>query len=66
MAAIAVVCNLLVGYGLRGAKSGAKLIPVLPFITAVAFMLIADIDTPRRGIIRVIPQNLLSLAQSLR
>ena len=66
MVAIAVVCNLLVEYGLRGAKSGAKLLPVLPFVTAVAFMLIADIDTSKRGIIRVIPHNLMSLAQSLR
>ncbi len=66
MAAIAVGCNLLVGYGSRGVKAGAKLLPILPLVIAIAFMLIADIDTPRRGIIRVSPQNLTSLAQSLR
>ena len=27
---------------------------------------VADIDTPRRGIIRVTPRNLTSLAESLR
>jgi hypothetical protein len=37
----------------------------LPFVVAVAFFLIADIDSPRRGVIRVLPQNLLSLSQSL-
>ena len=66
MAAISSGCNLLVGYGLRGRQSGAKLLPVLPLVTAIAFMLIADIDAPRHGIIRVIPQNLLSLAQALK
>jgi hypothetical protein len=65
MAGIAVGCNLLVGYGSRGAKSGAKLLPVLPLVISIAFMLIADIDTPHSGIIRVSPQNLVSLAQSL-
>ena len=66
MTAIAIGCNLLVGYGSRGGKSGAKLLPVLPLVISVAFMLIADIDAPRRGIITVSPQNLTSLAQSLR
>ena len=66
MATIAVVCNLLAGYGSRGAKSGAKLLPVLPLVISIAFMLIADIDTPRFGIIRVKPQNLMSLVESMR
>jgi hypothetical protein len=37
----------------------------LPFVVAVAFFLIADIDSPRRGVIHVLPQNLKSLSQSL-
>ncbi len=65
MAAIAIGCNLLVGYGSRSAKAGSKLLPILPLIVAIAFMLIADIDSPRHGIIRVSPQNLISLADSL-
>ncbi len=65
MAAIAVGCNLLVGYGSRSAKAGSKLLPILPLIVSVAFMLIADIDSPRYGVIRVRPQNLISLADSL-
>ena len=65
MAAIAIGCNLLVGYGSRSAKAGSKLLPILPFVVAIAFMLIADIDSPRHGIIRVSPHNLISLAESL-
>ena len=65
MAAIAVGCNLLVGYGSRSAKVGAKMLAILPLIVAVAFVLIADIDSPRHGIIRVRPQNLISLAESM-
>jgi len=34
-------------------------------LISVAFGLIADIDAPRNGIIRVKPQNLTSLAGSL-
>jgi len=65
MAAIAVCCNLLVGYGARPGRARAYLLLVLPLVVAVAFYLIADLDSPRTGIIRVQPQNLLSLSQSL-
>ena len=65
MAAIAICCNLLVGYGSRSNRVGAKRLLVLPLVVAIAFMLIADIDTPRRGLIEVKPQNLMSLAESL-
>ena len=65
MAAIAIGCNLLVGYGSRSANAGSKLLPILPLVVSIAFLLIADIDSPRHGIIRVRPQNLISLAESL-
>ena len=42
------------------------LLPVLPLVVAISFLLIADIDSPRGGLIRVSPQNLTSLAGSLR
>jgi uncharacterized membrane protein (Fun14 family) len=66
MAAIAICCNLLVGYGSRGTKAGAKLLRVLPFVVSIAFMLIADIDAPRHGVILVNSQNLIGLAESMR
>ncbi len=65
MAAIGIGCNLLVGYGSQSTKAGFKLLPILPLIVSIAFMLIADIDSPRHGVIRVRPQNLISLAESL-
>lgn len=66
MVAIAVCCNLLIGYGIRNPKLEAPLLIVLPLIVAISFFLIADIDSTRRGIIRLNPQNLQSLADSLR
>jgi len=65
MGAIAICCNLLLGFGSRNTKAATRLLFVLPLVVSIAFMLIADIDTPRHGIIRVTPQNLLSLAGSL-
>ncbi|MEO7200264.1 MAG: hypothetical protein ABIY56_08620 [Dokdonella sp.] len=64
--AIAFGCNLLVGYGSRSLAGGLRLLPILPTLVATALMFIADIDAPRHGIIRVQPQNLMSLADSLR
>jgi len=64
MGLIAIACSLLQGYGERGTSTSVLLI--LPIILAIAFLLIADIDSPRGGIIRVLPQNLLALSQSLR
>ncbi|MEI8339955.1 MAG: hypothetical protein WCH43_00265 [Verrucomicrobiota bacterium] len=66
MAFIAIGCNLLIGYGSRSLTTGYKLLPILPLLVAIAFMLVSDIDSPRRGIIHVTPQNLISLADSLR
>lgn len=64
MIALAICCCLLTGYGAH--KRGVLLYTVLPFLVSIAFFLIADIDSPRRGVIRVAPQNLISLAQSLK
>jgi hypothetical protein len=65
MAMIAACCNLLLGYGSRNTEGGRISRIVMPLIVAVAFMLIADIDSPRGGLIHVYPQNLQSLSASL-
>jgi hypothetical protein len=65
MAMIAIGCNLLLGYGARDPKAARVLLLVFPLVVSISFLLIADIDAPRGGIIHVEPQNLLSLAQSL-
>lgn len=66
MAAIALCSNALLGLGARNAKAESLLLLVLPLVVAIAFFLIADIDSPRSGVIRVVPQNLVSLSESLR
>jgi hypothetical protein len=65
LAGIAVWTNALVGYGTIGAQAGRGKLLFVPLVIAIAFSLIADIDAPRGGAIRVAPLNLLSLAQSL-
>jgi hypothetical protein len=64
MAVIAVVCSLMVGFAAHGRDW--RMLLILPLAVSIAFFLIADIDSPRGGTIQVIPQNLLSLSQSLR
>lgn len=62
---IAISSNVLVGFGLSREKRGRMVFLILPVIMSVAFFLIADIDSPRSGIIRVNSVNLLSLSRLL-
>lgn len=64
MAAIAVFSNFLIGYGAKKASNYVLL--VVPLVIAVSFFLIADIDSPQGGLVRVAPQNLIALADSLK
>jgi hypothetical protein len=50
----------LVGYGAN--RTGVHILLVLPLALSIAFCLIADIDSPRGGAIRVHPDNLVSLS----
>ena len=61
---IAVYCNLLLGY--RARSKAALLFLVLPIALSTSFFLIAEIDSPRSGVIRVHAENLERLADSLR
>ncbi len=65
MTAIAICCNLLIGYSERGVRGGPILLLILPIVVSISFSLIADIDSPRGGVIRVSPQNIISLSDSL-
>jgi hypothetical protein len=65
MATIAICCNMLIGYSMRDVKAERILLLILPLVVSIAFFLIADIDSPRGGVIRVIPHNLMSLSESL-
>jgi hypothetical protein len=63
---IAICCNFMIGYYMRPAHGRRIRLMVMPLVVSVSFMLIADIDSPRGGLIRVWPQNLVSLAGSLK
>ena len=65
MFAIAIVSHVLLGYGAHNSKS-SFLSAIMPILIAVAFSLIADIDSPRGGIIRVQPQNIQAFADALK
>jgi hypothetical protein len=64
MLLIAVACNFLFGYSER--RKGALVLAILPVVVSISYFLIADIDSPRLGVIRVIPQNLIALADSIK
>ncbi|MGA7225659.1 MAG: hypothetical protein WA603_17830 [Candidatus Acidiferrales bacterium] len=66
MMAIAICSNVLVGYAAHSVKTGITQLLILPLVLSISFLLIADIDSPRTGVIRVHPQNLISLVHSLR
>lgn len=66
MVMIAVCCNVLVGYRAHNFRQEAVVLLVLPLVVSISFFLIADIDSPGGGLIRVVPQNLAALAESLR
>jgi hypothetical protein len=59
---IGVGCNLLIGYG---AHRTSLLFVVLPLAVSLSFALIADIESPRGGVIRVEPENLERLSSTL-
>jgi hypothetical protein len=64
MGLIAIACNLVLGYGEHSKRM--VLLLVIPVVVSISFLLIADIDSPRGGVIRVMPVNLIALAQSLK
>jgi hypothetical protein len=66
MVAIAICCHILVGASMHGSHNQTALLLILPLIISISFFLIAEIDSPAGGIIRVTPQNLVSLSQSLQ
>lgn len=62
---IALFSSMLVGYGARSNSAKSAYLLILPLMVSLSLALIADIDSPRGGLIRVVPQNLISLQHSL-
>jgi amino acid transporter len=63
MTVIGVGCCWLIAY--RARRTDWLAFMIVPIAVAVCFFLIADLDSPRGGAIRVAPVNLESLAHSL-
>jgi len=61
---ISIFCNLLIGYGAQG--RAVFVLFILPVVLSVSLFLIAEIDSPRGGLIHIRPHNLESLSQSLQ
>jgi len=66
MVVIAMCSHVLLGFGARTMRWHARRFAVLPLVISIAFMLIADIDTPRRGLIAVTPDDLYALLDGIR
>lgn len=60
---ISILCNFLVGYTAH--RRSAFLLLVLPIALSISLFMILDIASPRGGYIRVGPQDLATLAESL-
>ena len=65
MVAIAIGANMLVGFGARNFKRNVGLFMIFPIMIAISFFLIADIDSPRGGVIRIDPRNLIDLKSNI-
>jgi hypothetical protein len=63
MVLMAIVSNVLLGY--RERSRGLLVLLVVPVVASIAFFLIADIDSPRGGVIRVAPINLIAVSEEM-
>jgi len=64
MAIIAAACSWMLGFGSQ--RFNPFLLLVVPATISVSFLLIAEIDSPHGGFIRVLPINLITVAESLK
>ena len=62
---IALLCSVMVGYATGGATARSLVLLILPLLLGIAFMLIADIDSPRGGLIHVAAQNMAALSETM-
>jgi hypothetical protein len=60
---VAAICSFLVGFGAERLSLAAQ--GILPLTVALAFVLIADVEGPRNGLVRVQPVNLIDAAEAI-
>jgi hypothetical protein len=65
MLSIGICCNILLGYSTPHPEMKVhSVFFILPALVAVSFFLISELDSPRGGLVRVQPVNLLSVLHS--
>jgi uncharacterized membrane protein (Fun14 family) len=62
-AMLGVGANVTLGFATK--RFNSLLLFVVPLTVAISAFLIADIDSPRGGVVQVAPENLTRLAKSL-
>jgi hypothetical protein len=62
-AMLGVGANVTLGFGTK--RFNSLLLVIVPLTVAISAFLIADIDSPRGGVVQVAPENLNRLAKSL-
>ena len=62
---LGAVAMIMIGHRFQVEARGHLLMMIMPAIVGTAFFLIADIDCPESGVIRVAPVNLMALAAAL-
>lgn len=63
---LALLSNIMIAYSARTLHTRSWLLVILPLVVSVSLWLIADIDSPRGGLIMVSTPNLSSVAASMR
>ncbi len=63
MSLISIGCSFLIGYSAH--RTWKTVLTVLPLAVSISFFLIADIDSPTGGSVRVLPENLIRLSQTI-
>ncbi len=63
MGAVATFCNLLLGYTSRHIENKSGRLVILPLLVSISVFLIADLESPYGGVIRVEPRNLMSISR---
>jgi hypothetical protein len=61
---VAAVCSFLIGFGAERLSPGGAGDPAVD--RCAAFVLIADVEGPRNGLVRVQPVNLIDAAEAIR
>jgi hypothetical protein len=63
---LALLSNMMITYSATSLRKAGWLLLILPLVVSVSFMMIADIDSPRAGLVQVTAPNLTILLASMR